>query len=318
MDLRPIVLLLGDAYRCDLALWERDRAIREADPSRERIVLFADETSPGSLDLDLQSSPLFFLGRHFVVRGLEKVRKPKPWAELVGRDVPSGTYVTFVAADLPAGHAVRKAAEAQDAVFSLPAPPARTAAGAVREVFARAGLDLPAASAAEVVSRTGGDLLAASREAEKLRAFTGGERLTAAAVNALVFSAAEPTAYPFYDRLGERDLAGALDALVELRDDPGRLLGGALRHIVRLAMLRVLLEAKAPSEDQSEAIGAPPWLVRRLVPQAKRFSTEELAAVLDLGVTLDAEIKTGGRRAPDALLALLLAATRRPSAAARG
>lgn len=318
MDPRPFVLLLGDPYRCGRALEERDAEICKIDPARERIARFADETDVASFDTELQSAPLFAMGRHFVIRGADKARKPKPWADLAGRALPPATFVTWIAAELPASNALRKACDAQGSVVVLPPPAARAAAGAARDLLAAADVKLPPADVAEIVRRTGGDLLAISREAAKLRSFSATAAIDRRAVETLVFPAAEPTAYPFFDLLGERDLAGALRALADLRDDAGRLLGGAVRHVTRLAMLRILLDARVPPEQMAEAIGVQDWLVRRLLSQAKRFSTSEAAAVLEVGVELDADVKSGGRTAPDALLEFVLAATRHPSARARG
>lgn len=318
MDPRPFVLLLGDPYRCGRALEERDAEIRNVDPARERIARFADETDVASLDMELQSAPLFAMGRHFVIRGVDKARKAKPWADLAGRTLPAATFATWVAAELSASHAVRKVCETHGVVVALPPPASRGAAGAASEVLAAAGVKLPPADVAEIVRRTGGDLLAISREAAKLRSFAETAALDRRAVEALVFPAAEPTAYPFFDLLGERDLAGALRALADLRDDAGRLLGGGVRHVTRLTMLRALLDARVPPDEMAEAVGVQDWLLRRLLSQARRFSTNEAAAVLEAGVELDADVKSGGRTAPDALLEFVFAATRRPSARARG
>jgi DNA polymerase III delta subunit len=307
MDAVPIVLLLGDPYRCERALAERDQALRATDPAIERQARFADEVDVAAFDTELQSTPLFALGRHFVVRNVEKARKPKLWADLAAKDLPASTFLSFVASpDVKSSHPLVKACAARDAVVGLPAPPLRSVTQTARGVLG------------DLVVRTGGDLLAIASEARKLRAFAGTTEIGPATIASLVFSGSEPTVYPFFDRLGERDLRASLRALDDLRDDAGRILGGAVRHLARLAMLRVLLDRRVPQAEMASLMSLPDWLLRRLLAQAKRFRLEEATAALDLSVRLDTEVKSGGQAASDALLELILAVTSPPAAAARG
>ena len=318
MDVLPVVLFVGDPYRCERALAEREQALRDADPAIERQARFADEVDVAAFDMELQSAPLFALGRHFVVRGIERVRKPKPWVELASKDLPTATFLSFVgSADVKASHPLVKACEARGAAVALPAPPVRSAAQSARGVLGEYGLRPSSAAVEDLVARTGGDLLAVATEARKLRAFAGTGEIGPAAVVSLVFPGSEPTVYPFFDRLGERDRVAALRALEDLRDDAGRILGGAVRHLARLAILRVLLDKRVPQATMADLASLPDWLLRRLIVQAKRFGLEEAAAALDLGVRLDTEVKSGGRSAPDALLELVLSVTSVPPTPAR-
>jgi DNA polymerase III delta subunit len=320
MDAPAFVLLMGDPYRCERALAEREQVLRAADSTLERLARFADEVDVPSFDMELQSVPLFALGRHFVIRAVERARKPKQWAELVAKDLPPATFLTFAAgADVKASNPLVKACESRGAVVSLPAPSAKSAEQAARGVLGEYGLRSSTRGLEELVARTGGDLSAIASEARKLRAFGGTGEVTPAAVAALAFPGTEPTVYPFFDRLGERDLPAALRALEDLRDDAGRVLGGAVRHIARLTMLCALLEKRIPQAAMSDLVALPDWLLRRLLAQAKRFRLEEAAAALELGVRLDTEVKSGGRSAPDALLELVFSATSpRPARTARG
>jgi DNA polymerase III delta subunit len=319
MDAVPVVLFIGDPYRCERALAERDRALRAADPAIERQARFADEVDVAAFDMELQSTPLFALGRHFVVRGVERARKPKLWADLAAKDLPASTFLSFIASpDVKSSHPLVKACAARDAVVGLPAPPARSVTQTARGVLGEHGLRPSSAAVEDLVARTGGDLLAIASEARKLRSFAGTTEIGPTMIASLVFSGSEPTVYPFFDRLGERDLRASLRALDDLRDDAGRILGGAVRHLARLAMLRVLLDRRVPQAEMASLMSLPDWLLRRLLAQAKRFRLEEAAAALDLGVRLDTEVKSGGRVASDALLELVLSVTSPPPATAQG
>ncbi len=310
MPIRSLVLFLGDPYRCERALAEREAAIRSEDPTCERHARFADEVDVASFDTELQSAPLFALGRHFVIRRVDGVRKPAPWVEALGRPLPPATFVTLLASELKTTSPLAKLCQARGAVTALSAPSPRDAEQSVRELASERGLRLRPEAAEILARRTGGDLFSAAGEAAKLAVFAPGGDVSAEIANRLAFPAAEPTAYPFYDRLGERDLPSSLRALAEVREDAGRLLGGAVRHLARLAALRLLVDRGVPQAEIAQLAGLPPWLLRRLLPQAKRFRLEEAATALDLGVRLDAQVKSGGIQASDALLKLTFGVTR--------
>lgn len=313
MSIPQLLLITGDPYRCEEALLERSRAILSVDRTCERHVIFGDEADAESMDCEFQSIALFSLGRHFVLRRIDRVRRPKLWAETLAKDLPEGTYITAIAADLKATHPVHKACISRNAVSHLPSPQRRAIPAAAKDIFGKAGLRLDPRAAILLAERTGGDLLAISQEAKKLSAYGPDGVIDEKIIQRVVSSASEVSVYPFFDRLGERDLPSALRALDEVRDDPGRILGGALRHLSRLVMIRLLIDQRVPSKRISSLVGAPDWLLRRLLGQAKRFRIQELTAALDAGIHYDTEIKSGGIHALDALLSFLFAVVSTPS-----
>ena len=302
-------LFTGDPYRCERALAAREAALRAVDPNLERHVHFADEVQVGTLELDLTSLSLFSLSRHFVVRRVEKVRAPKGFAPILETEFAEGTYLTLIATDLRAGSPIAKAAKARDAFVSLPAPRGNAIRTSAKQILAEHGVELTGPAFQEFLHRCGNDLLTIAREAEKLASLGSDGPLDEEVIERTVFPSAERTVYPFYDRLGEADLNGALTELRELREDPGRILGGVLRHLTRLAMIRLLLDRKSDRSEMAASVGVQEWLLRRLLGQAQRRSLAELASTLRLGVDLDREIKSGLVRPADALMELVLAAT---------
>lgn len=305
-------LLVGDAYRCERALAEREEALRAADPAIERRVLFGDEVDPASLEIELRSTSLFALGRHFLIRQADRSKKAKAFAAALGGEIPEGTFVTLVAREMKGTNPILKALKKQDVVLSLPAPKGRSVATGVREALRAEGIEASTGAVQRLIFKNGGDLLGISREAAKLRAFTNatdGAELTPEAVDAMVFPSAERTVYPFLDRLGERKLQEAMIELSRLRDDPGRMLGGAIRHLARLTMVRVVLDQKGPRRSVADALGLPDWMCRRLTAQAKSHTTAGLAKALRVGLDLDVAVKRGEIQPADALLQLTLAAT---------
>jgi len=305
-----IVLLVGDTYRCQRALEEREASLLAADPAIERHVTFGDEVDPSSFGIELQSASLFALGRHFVVRQVDRCKTGKALAAAIEGEIPEGTYVSLAAESLRATNPVMKVCKGLDAVVSLPTPKGRGVQSTAKQILAERDIEAAPSALSRLVMRNGGDLLGIAQEARKLRS-QGVTQLDETVVDRMVFPSAERTAYPFYDLLGERKLAPAVGALDELREDPGRLLGGALRHLARLAMIRVVLDQKGPRRRLSDAVGLPDWLCKRLSAQAKRFTLADLQAALSVGVSLDVAIKRGEIAPLDALLKLVVNTTAR-------
>ena len=305
----PILRLFnGDPYRCERALAAREAALRALDPNLERHVHFADEVQVGALELDLTSLSLFSLARHFVVRRVEKVRAPKGFVPILETEFAEGSYLTLIATDLRASSPIAKAAKARDAFVSLPAPRGKAIRTSAVEILSERGVPLTEPALRELLHRCGNDLLTIAQEAEKLGSLTPDGPIDEETVERTVFPSAERTVYPFYDRLGEADLNGALTELRELREDPVRILGGILRHLTRLAMIRLLLDRKTDRSEMVASVGVQEWLLRRLIGQAQRRSLAGLASALRRGVDLDREIKSGLVRPADALMELVLAA----------
>jgi len=301
-------LFSGDPYRCERALADREAALRAADPEMERHVHFADEVQSGSLELDLTSLSLFALGRHFVVRRVEKAKPPKSFVPLLESSFAQGTYLTMIATDLRATHPIAKAAKARDAWIALAAPRGNAVRGSAKEILAERGVTLTGPAFQELLRRCGNNLLTISQEAGKLQSVGSERPIEPQLIERTVFPSAEQTVYPFYDRLGEANLSATLAELRTLQEDPGLIVNGILRHLTRLTMIRVLLDRKVARSQMAASIGVQDWLLRRLVGQAQQRPLDQLTATLRRGIQLDYEIKSGQTRPADALMSLVLEA----------
>jgi len=284
----------------------------------ERHVRHADELDFGAFDIELRSASLFAFGRHFIVRSVDRLRATKAFASLFTRPISDGTFVTLIAHEMKATDPARKAFARDGAVEELPTPRGRGVLALASEILATEGVDLLPKERTALVQRCGGDLLCIAQEARKLRAYGPTTSEQAGIVARIAFPNAEQTVYPFYDRLGERSLRGALSELANLRDDPVRLLAGATRHLARLTMVRLLIDRRASRQRMASLLGVPEWLLRRLVDQARTGQLDEWIAALRLGIQLDHQVKSGGIAGSDALYRLVCAITRPAATRARG
>jgi len=310
MNEPQIILFIGDPYRCERALAKREKAIFAEDEGRGRYTLHADELDPSGFGIDLRSTPLFSGRRHFVVRHAE--RAEADLAAVITEEIPDDTFVSLIATELNQKSSLLKACKERGAVVTLPSPRGRATAQAALNILSELGLNAEKDALSELLNLTGGGLLDIAHEAEKLRSLVRTGTLTREVVERLVFPNAEHTVYPFYDRLGERDFPAALAGLRELDEDPTWILSGAIRHLTRLAMIRLLLDRKTPAKRIGEFVGIPVWLASKLIGQAKCHTIDQVASSLKLAIGLDLQVKSGELSAADALLKLVFAVTSPP------
>jgi DNA polymerase III delta subunit len=303
-------LFMGDSYLCDRALAARDRALREKHPQMERIVLFADEMDIAALDVELRACSLFSNDRHFILRRVEAVRAGPALASALQRPIPDGTYVSLWAGSLRATHPVAKLlGNSPEARVSLPTPKGQALQRVAREMIEASGLALPSRVSRILTAACGNDLWSLHQELEKLRTLGLGEVVSETEARRLCFNHAETTIFPLYDRLGEGQLAAALQELEGLREDAGRIVSGILRHFTRLVMVRLLIEHRLPPSEIASKMGMQAWLCRRLIEQAREQSLNALARTMHAGVIYDQRIKQGQIAPADALMQLILTAT---------
>ena len=304
-------MMTGDAYLCDRSLATREQALLAIDSGLERHGLFADELDIPALDIELRSCSLFALGRHFVIRKIEKNRKAKALAAVLDKSLPEGTYVTLLAGPLQATNVVLKMAKSKgkDSVIALPTPKGAALQKTARGILEESGLTLPNGVVRTLLAECGDDLLSLRNELGKLRSLAGNDPIPEAAARELCFNHTEAKVYPFYDRLGEGKLPSALGELNGLREDSGRIVGGIIRHFTKLVMVRLLIDQRLPQSEIPSMVGLQGWQCRGLIGQAKRRAFKDLVNALRTGVRLDQRIKQGRVAPDDALMHLILVAT---------
>ncbi|TSA49931.1 hypothetical protein D4R47_03000, partial [archaeon] len=200
-----LILIFGDAYRCEGALESRNEVIHATDSSVEQHRLFGDEINGSSFAVELSSASLFAATRHFVVRRAEKI-KQKVFAMVIAESLPPQTYLTFIAIDLKGTSPLVKLTRKQGNVLALPPFKGRESAEEATRIIASQDLRLTPAARKALIDRCGGDLLALREEAKKLHTFAPERTLDAEEVLALTFAAGEGSVYPLLDSIMEGDV----------------------------------------------------------------------------------------------------------------
>ena len=303
-----LVLIYGDAYRCEEALSSRSEAILASDPDAEQHSLFGDEIVPSSLVVELSSASLFASTRHFIVRRAGKMKK-RDFSRIIEGPLPLQTYLTFIAVGLKGTSPLVKLARKHGEVLALPPFKGRELTEEATRIIASQDLHLTPAGRKALIDRCSGDLLALREETKKLKTFAPERTLDTDDVLKLAFTAGEGSIYPLLDSIIDGNLHDATRRLARSYEDPMRIFSALTRQITRILMIRTLMDERMNAAKISSVVGLPSWIVRRSIGQANKHSAQRLAAALDLAIDLDLLVKNGGIRPDDALLKLVLFVT---------
>jgi len=243
-------------------------------------------------------------GKAAVDRLLAELPKLPPYARLVFTE--DGT----LAANNRLLKAAQKMPNGYVRVFPKPRNLSRWLMTRAKKEYAA---ELSPAAAQAIAAVVDDDLRRADNELYKLVAYVDGQRpIDEADVALLTPYVPEANVFELVDALAAGDGARAL-ALTQqsLRDDPRdpgfRLYALIVRQFRLLLMTRDYLDngGAARPDAIAKAVGAHPFAARKLAPQARRFSSDELTLILKRLQRYDQDMKTG-RIAPRLALDLLM------------
>jgi len=299
--IRPAYLLAGDEPLLrDDALAALRAAVLAGGPADFNLDrLEGDEATPGQLADALRTLPMM------AARRLVWLREPAggrgAWKALVEalptlvRGQPADAPAVLVVTAGPADRRLAwvKAFQAEPAALVACEAPsqARELAAFARREAKRLGVKLAADAADDLAERVGPHLLRLRGELEKAALLAGpGQPITREHVRVGVADLAEEPVWDLADAIGE---GRAADALVVL----ARVLGaGAPAPVVLGALashLRKLLRLRTGG-----SVAGPPFVLRKLEGQARRFSAARLLAGLRALHETDEALKGQGALAP--------------------
>lgn len=149
---------------------------------------------------------------------------------------------------------------------------------------------------------------------EKLLLYIGpgaGKLICRADVEEVVMPAKEESIFELSDAVGSRDVAralGLLTSMLELsRAHPLALLGLLAGHWRRLSMARSILDSGAPRDEVQVALPRmPPFVIDKLILQAKKQPLADLVRGLEAIAEADALLKGGALAGPRVMERLVL------------
>lgn len=195
-------------------------------------------------------------------------------------------------------------------LHDLTAP--RQLGGFITAEARRAGARMDPQAARRLEEVVGKDLGRLASSVEQLALYAGeGQAITVAHVDALIADTSERTVFQLNDAIGQGDRTAALRALAKLAEQRESAVGVVImlaRHLRQLALYAGLSAERVPPGELAKRIGAPPFVLDRLAPQARRFSQAGLGQALALVAQADRELKSNVKAAlgEDLVLARLV------------
>jgi DNA polymerase-3 subunit delta len=176
---------------------------------------------------------------------------------------------------------------------------ARDLAQFLKQEAKRQGVDLAADAAGLLAERVGPQLLLLRQEIEKAGLLAGpGERIERSHVEASVAAVAEEPIWDLTDAIGQGRTADALDMLARMVAQGAAapaILGALASHFRKLVRV-----------GQGDSVAGPPFVVRKLEQQARRYPARQLVGCLRAIHRADVELKGASVMRPDRSLEQLV------------
>ena len=239
----------------------------EGKPTGARIVALA------------QTLPMMAQRRMIYVRDLSAMAadEAEPLLGYLARPNPS-TVVAAVATKIDKRIKLYAQLSKKGYLHVLEAP--RQLAPWLRAEAKQRGVQLEPAAVTRLIDAVGDDLSRLALTVEQLGLYAGRRPVTSDDVDELVADTRERTVFELTDAIGAADLPRALAAVAALCDQRESAVGVVVmlaRHVRQMALVHTLRAAGAPRGSWGSMLGVPPFVVDKLIAQARSYPAGALA-----------------------------------------
>jgi DNA polymerase-3 subunit delta len=240
-----------------------------------------------------QTLPMMAKHRMVFVRDLDKLPadEAEPVINYLAKPNPS-TVVVGVASKIDKRLKLFAQLSKKGFLHVLEAP--RQVTPWVREEAKLNGVRMDGAAITRLVDTVGNDLSRLSLAVVQLGLYAGDRPVTSDDVDELIADTRERSVFELTDAIGAADRARALAAVASLCDQRESAVGVVVmlaRHIRQLSMLHVCRAHGVPRSEWNSRIGVPPFVVDKLVAQAKSYTPEALATATQRLANADRALK---------------------------
>ena len=306
---RPAYLLAGEEPLLRDDALAAIEAVVLADGPRDFNLepLEVGRSAPGRLEEALASLPIMAERRLVVLRETEGrgAKLDAAWGSVIeewvsAAEATSPTVLVVVTTKVDKRNRWVKSFRDPALLVVCEAPKkARELAGFLAAESRRQGVDLDPEAAALLADRVGPQLLLLRQEIEKASLLAGpGERVERRHVEQAVSAVAEEPIWDLTDAIGQgrvADAVGLLSRLLAQGAAPPAILGALASHFRRLVRV-----------GHGESVGGPPFVVRKLEQQARRYPARRLEVCLRAIHRADVELKGGSVLRPERALEQLV------------
>ncbi len=164
----------------------------------------------------------------------------------------------------------------------------------VREEAKARGVAIESSAVARLIDTVGGDLSRLALAVEQLGLYAGDRPVTSDDVDELVADTRERSVFELTDAIGSADRSRALAAVAKLCDQRESAVGVVVmlaRHIRQLSLVHVMRDEGVPRGSLAGRIGVPPFVVDKLLAQAKFYAPRALASATEQLAIADRALK---------------------------
>lgn len=164
----------------------------------------------------------------------------------------------------------------------------------VREEVKQQGVKMEPNAITRLTDTVGSDLSRLALAIGQLGLYAGDRAVTSDDVDELIADTRERSVFELTDAIGSGDRVRALLAVASLVDQRESAVGVVVmlaRHIRQLTLLHSLRQSGVPKPEWASRVGVPPFIVDKLIAQAKCYTPETLAHATQRLATADRALK---------------------------
>lgn len=240
-----------------------------------------------------QTLPMMASRRMVYVRDLAAMPadEAEPLLAYLGKPNPS-TVIVAIASKIDKRIKLWAQLSKKGFLHTLEAP--RQLAPWVRAEAQAHGVKLEPAAVTRLVDAVGADLSRLSLAVEQLGLYAGRRPVTSDDVDDLIADTRERSVFELTDAIGAADRPRALAAVASLCDQRESAVGVVVmlaRHIRQLALVHALRRQSVSRAEWGSRLGVPPFVVDKLIAQARSYRPEALAVATQRLATADRALK---------------------------
>ena len=156
------------------------------------------------------------------------------------------------------------------------------------------GVKLEPKAVDRLIDAVGGDLSRLSLAVEQLGLFARGRAVTSDDVDDLIADTRERSVFELTDAIGAADRSRALAAVASLCDQRESAVGVVVmlaRHVRQLSLVHKLRKESVSRAEWGSRLGVPPFVVDKLIAQARSYQPSALAVAIQELATADRALK---------------------------
>jgi len=156
------------------------------------------------------------------------------------------------------------------------------------------GVQLEPAAVTRLIDAVGNDLSRLALTIEQLGLYAGRRPVTSDDVDELVADTRERTVFELTDAVGAADRGRALAAVASLCDQRESAVGVVImlaRHVRQMSLVYTLRETNVPRPSWAPMLGVPPFVVDKLIAQARSYSPGALSTATQRLANADRALK---------------------------